>query len=224
MKLRALFLIWLGFLASTFAAPVPLAPTVQSWLAAQTRLQTWSADLIQTRRLLSLTEPLTATGHVWFATPDRFRWELGRPASTIAVCTGTNLMVIYPRLKRAESLPLGGNRTGPWQSALDLLEAGFPRSATELRSRYHLLSQTVTNGTGILQLEPAAADMRRMVRRVEIDFDLQDHSLRATELEFSDGSVMRNDFFHVVLNPQLNDSTFAPPIGPDYTIVKPMGQ
>ena len=28
---------------------------------------------------------LTESGHVWFAAPNRFRWELGHPAKTIAV-------------------------------------------------------------------------------------------------------------------------------------------
>src|SRR5690349_18299515 len=56
-----------------------------SWLAAQTNIQTWSADFVQTRTFKALAQPLTATGHVWFAEPNRFRWELGRPPQTIAV-------------------------------------------------------------------------------------------------------------------------------------------
>jgi outer membrane lipoprotein-sorting protein len=42
---------------------------LDSWLAAQKNLQTWSADFIQTRVLQTLTQPLVATGHVWFAMP-----------------------------------------------------------------------------------------------------------------------------------------------------------
>src|SRR6266478_607873 len=56
-----------------------------AWLNSQTNIQTWSAELIQTRALKSLAQPLTATGHVWFAAPNRFRWELGNPAQTIAL-------------------------------------------------------------------------------------------------------------------------------------------
>ena len=58
---------------------------LSTWFAAQTNIQTWSADFLQTRTLKSLTQPLTATGHVWFAAPNRFRWELGNPTQTIAV-------------------------------------------------------------------------------------------------------------------------------------------
>src|SRR5216684_501252 len=55
------------------------------WLASQTNIQTWSAEVIQTRALKSLAQPLTATGRVWFAAPNRFRWELGTPPQTIAL-------------------------------------------------------------------------------------------------------------------------------------------
>ena len=36
---------------------------LSAWLSSQTNLQTWSATVIQTRALKSLTRPLTATGH-----------------------------------------------------------------------------------------------------------------------------------------------------------------
>ena len=67
-----------------------------AWLNAQTNVQTWSASVIQTRALKSLTRPLTATGHVWFAAPNRFRWELGDPPQTIAVRQADQMLVIYP--------------------------------------------------------------------------------------------------------------------------------
>src|SRR5690348_3169345 len=97
---------------------------VSKWVSAQTNIQSWSSDFVQTRRLKSLTQPLTAQGHVLFAAPNRFRWELGHPAQTIAVRTPSELLVIYPRLKRVEHFSLNGNQAGPWRDALALLEAG----------------------------------------------------------------------------------------------------
>src|SRR5947209_7716848 len=116
-----------------------------AWLNSQDHIQTWSAEVIQTRALKSLTQPLTATGHVWFAAPNRFRWELGQPPQTIAVRAPAEMLVIYPRLKRVERYPLTGQQTGPWRDALALLEAGFPRSPVEMDSRLRILSQTITN-------------------------------------------------------------------------------
>jgi outer membrane lipoprotein-sorting protein len=210
------------------ADPVCSAPAaetnslVSSWLGAQTNIQTWSAEFIQTRTLKSLTQPLTKTGHVWFAAPNRFRWELGQPAETIAVRAPAEMLVIYPRLKRVERYPLTGQQTGPWRDALALLEAGFPRSPAEMESRLRILSQTITNDSCDLALEPRSAGARRMMPQIDIAFDTRDFSLRATELRFADGSTMRNDFMNPTLNPKLEDSLFAPQIPANYKTIEPL--
>ena len=49
---------------------------------------------------------LTESGKVWFAEPNRFRWELGHPPKTIAVRATDEMLLLYPLLKRAERYPL----------------------------------------------------------------------------------------------------------------------
>jgi hypothetical protein len=75
--------------------------------------------------LKSLIQPLTGTGRVWFAAPNRFRGSWAIPAQTIAVRQPDEMAVIYPRLKRVEKYPLAGAQNGPWKETLALLEAGF---------------------------------------------------------------------------------------------------
>ncbi len=199
-------------------------PVVTAWLAAQTNITTWSADFVQTRRLKSLTQPLTATGHVWFTAPNRFRWELGQPPQTIAVRAPSEMLILYPQLKRAERFSLTGNQAGPWRDALGLLEAGFPRSRAELENQYNTVSQTITNGVGKLVLQPKSAAARRMMPQIEIEFDTKGFSLRATELQFADGSTMRNDFQHPEVNPKIDEQLFNPPIPADYKVIEPLKQ
>jgi outer membrane lipoprotein-sorting protein len=172
--------------------------------------------------LKSLTQPLTATGHVWFKAPNRFRWELGQPVQTIAARAATDLLVVYPLLKRAEKYPLTSDQSGPWRDALGLLEAGFPRSQAELESQYNLLSQVLTNDTAELVLQPKSAPARRMIPRIKIAFNSKDLSLLGTELQFSDGSTLRNDFKNAVLNPSLDAQMFSPQIPADYKVVEPL--
>ena len=224
-RTRRLYLLlpFLVFTSSPIPAPAASTdPLVASWLSGQTNLQTWSADCIQTRTFKSLSQPLTATGHVWFAEPNRFRWELGRPAQTIAVRAPKEMLIIYPRLKRVERYPLGGEQAGPWRDALALLEAGFPRSQAQLESTFHIVSQTITNQTDEVALQPKSASARRMMPQIKIAFDTKDFSLRATELQFADGSKMRNDFFNAVMNPRLDEETFAPKIESDFKIIEPL--
>ena len=199
-----------------------LDPAVVKWLQAQTGIQSWSADFVQTRSLKSLAQPLQATGHVWFAAPNRFRWELGHPAQTIAVREPKELLIIYPRLKRVEHFPLTGEQTGRWRDALALLEAGFPRSQAEMEAQYHILSHTVKGQTCELVLQPKSASARRMMPQLAIDFDTKSFVLLGTELHFADGSTMRNDFKDPVLNPPVDEKLFAPELPPDYKNVEPL--
>jgi outer membrane lipoprotein-sorting protein len=227
MKMRKkllYFLILLRAIGGRDVAAAELNPAVKSWLAAQTNLQSWTADFVQTRTLKSLAQPLTTAGHVWFAAPNQFRWELGSPPQTIAVRGPTELLIFYPRLKRVERFALTGDQPGRWRDALSLLEAGFPRSESELEARYNILSQNVSGNICELVLQPKSSSARRMLRQIKIDFDARNLSLSGTELEFADGSTMRNDFKNPVLNPKLDAQMFAPPIPGDYKVVEPLKQ
>lgn len=211
-----------AFAAHIQAAETGLNPQLAAWLNAQPNVQSWSADFVQTRKLKAVVQPLTATGHVWFAAPNRFRWELGNPPQTIAVRAPAELLILYPRLKRVEVFPLTGNQTGPWRDALSLLEAGFPRSQADLEARYNILSQAVTDHRGEVVLQPKSQAARRMIPQLKIEFDTQNSTLLATELQFADGSTMRNDFKNAVLNPPIEPSMFAPEIPKDYKVTEPL--
>jgi outer membrane lipoprotein-sorting protein len=207
---------------SVNAAGASLSPAVEQWLQAQTNLHGWSADCLQTRTFKSLTQPLTATGRVWFSAPNQFRWELGDPAKTIAVRAKSGLLVIYPRLKRVERYPLEGDQAGPWRDALALLEAGFPRSQQQLNAQFNLLSEQVTTNTLQLTLAPKSAGARRMMPQIQIALDLQTSMLLSTELKFADGSTMRNDFKNQKINPVIDSAIFSPDTPDDYKVVEPL--
>ena len=212
-------------LFSVFSGQLRASGTSQllaSWLTSQTNIQTWSAEVIQIRTLKSLTQPLMATGRVWFAAPNRFRWELGHPPQTIALRQPEQMLVVYPKLKRAERYPLTGNHSGPWTDTLALLEAGFPRSQSELESRFQIESEATASGIHEVTLQPRSASARRMMPHIKIAFATSDFSLRATELQFADGSSMRNDFTNAVMNPKLDDSLFTFDLDPAFKVIEPL--
>jgi outer membrane lipoprotein-sorting protein len=219
--LKPAILLLLGW-GGLGCAAQELDSAVSRWLAAQTNLQTWAADFTQTRTFKTLTQPLQETGRVWFARPNRFRWELGAPAKTIAVRGTNELQIIYPRLKRAERFSLNTSDHSQWRDALALLDAGFPENETQLRTQYNLLSQAAANATGELMLEPKNANARRLIPKILIQFAIQDLSLKATELRFGDGSTLRNDFRNPVLNPPLDAELFSPAIPFDFSIREPL--
>ena len=195
---------------------------LSSWLNAQTNIHSWSADFVQTRQFKTLTQPLIESGKVWFAEPNRFRWELGQPPKTIAVRATDEMLLLYPHLKRAERYPLNSNAPGPWRDALALLEAGFPRSQAEMESKFRIASQVATNDVCHFVLQPKSSAARKMMPQIEIVFDLKARSLQAIEFQFGDGSSLRNDFKDAVLNPKFDERMFTPPIPADFKIVEPL--
>ena len=200
------------------------ADMLDAWLRSQTTLVTWSAEFTQTRTLKTLTQPLVSRGRLWFAAPNQFRWELGDPAQTIALRNPAEMLVIYPRLKRAERYPLAGAGSGPMRDMLALLEAGFPRSRAELEAQFRLVRQEAVGELQELTLQPKAAAARRMMPQFKLAFSPSDQGLRATELQFSDGSTMRNDFTNAVRNPVLATNLFVPVLGADFTVTQPGGK
>lgn len=208
----------------TLTANAQRIDLLDHWIAAQTNLHTWSADLIQTRSFKTLSQPLVSTGKVWVAVPDRFRWELGQPAQTIALRQPDQLLIVYPRLKRMERYPLKEKQPGPWRDALALLEASFPRSRTNLEAQFHILSVTETNKVAYLSLQPRSASARKFMTDLQISFRSDNFAPVSTELSFSDGSSMRNDFIDAVDNPPLDMELFEPKPGPDFNIVEPLRQ
>jgi outer membrane lipoprotein-sorting protein len=57
--------------------------------------------------------------------------------------------------------------------------------------------------------------------QIRISVATNDFTLRATELQFADGSTMRNDFSNAKLNPKLGDELFTPKLEGDFKIVEP---
>lgn len=194
---------------------------LDAWFAAQKNLQTWSADFTQTRALKTLTQPLITQGHIAFAMPNDFRWELGQPARTIALRHGDEMFVVYPRLKRAEKYPLGAGTPTEWRDTMSLLQAGFPRDRKEFDAQFQILSLTETNGAWQMALQPKSLFARRMMTELRIGLTTNDYSLASTELVFVDGSRMRNDFTNSVINPPLDVKLFEwiPPA--DFKVVEP---
>lgn len=197
---------------------------LDGWLSAQTNLQTWEADFTQTRSLKALAKPLIATGHLHFAVPNRFRWELREPSQTIALRDAGEMWVIYPLLKRAERYSFNEKTPGEWRETLSLLQTGFPQSRAELDSRFRVVSLSETNGSWQLTLQPVNAFARRMMREITVGLATNDFALTATEMVFADGSRMRNDFTNAVLNPKIVDEVFRWQPEADFKIADPLGK
>jgi outer membrane lipoprotein-sorting protein len=214
-------------LAASLAASIAHADGTDAqfnkWFEVQTNLHSWSADFTQTRSLKVLSQPLVSTGKVW-VTPGGFRWELGQPVQTIVLRQPDQLLIIYPRLKQAEKYPLGAVPSGPIKDALALLDATLPRDRATMEKNFRLLSATETNSILQMTLQPRSDSARKFISEILIGFHTNDFTIAVTEMKFSDGSSLRNDFTNVMLNQPIDRTQFEAKLPPDYTVVEPLKQ
>jgi outer membrane lipoprotein-sorting protein len=197
---------------------------LNAWFAAQAGVHSISADFVQTRTLKTLTQPLTAHGHLSFAPPNQFRWELGQPPQTIALRHADDMFVIYPRLKRAEHYPLGASAPREWRDAMSLLDAGFPGTRKEFDAQFELQSLVATNRTWLLTLKPRLAAAREMMPELRVSLATNDFSLAGTELVFMDGSRMKNELTNILVNAPLDEKTFEWKAPPDFKVTEPFSK
>ncbi len=221
---RAILAAALFGLATATLRAADTNAVLDAWFAAQAKVHSLSADFVQTRNLKTVVQPLVAEGHLWFAPPNQFRWELGRPAQTIAVRHADDMFVIYPRLKRAEHYPLGASAPRAWRDAMALLDAGFPQTRKQFDAQFTIQSLTQTNGTWLLALQPRSAAARQIMPELRISLATNDYSLAATELVFVDGSRMKSDFAREVINGALDENLFdwKPPA--DFKVTEPFSK
>lgn len=194
---------------------------IARWLASATNLVTWQADVVQTRHLQALTQPLVSTGRVWFATPGSFRWELGRPPQSIALRQGDTLTVLSPKLRRAERHEVGPAVKGPAADMMALLDAGFPRDAAGFRKRFELTGVITNEARVRLELRPVSGEARRWMPAFVVELDPSGRDVRATEMSFADGSRLRNEFSSVVTNVPIDAGLFVTNLDAGWKVMVP---
>jgi outer membrane lipoprotein-sorting protein len=221
MKKR-LYLPLLILMAAQASGAAPNDQLVDDWIRMQSTIRVWEADFKQTRQLKALTEPLVATGKLWFAAPDRFRWEVMKPAPTLAVREEDELLIVFPKLKRAEKYSLARIRQGPWKDLMGLLDTGFPRSRADFERQFHVRDVIPIPGGQRLVIQPRSALVQKYMPEIDIDISTPDLTLLATSMTFVDGSVLKNEFSNPLKNPPIDDALFHPALGPDYKITEPL--
>ena len=217
------FLWILPCLAVTVLHAADYEAQFNRWFAAQTNMQNWTADFTQTRSLVALSQPLKSGGRVWVK-PGSFRWELGQPPQTIVVRNPDELLILYPRFKRAELYPLDKIPAGPIKDAMALLDVSLPRDRASMEEHFQLLSAAETNGTLQMTLQPKSVSARQFVGNMVIGFHTNDFTIADSEMRFSDGSTLRNDFTNVVFNQPMNSSLFDTNLPADYSVVEPLNR
>lgn len=194
---------------------------LNQWLAHQQTVDTWTADVKQTRKLKVVKRPLTTPGRIWFVGPRRFRWELGQPVRTLAFRREQQLLVLYPQLKRAEKYEFASVHDPALQQARLLMDVGFPAEPNAFHREYELLDQGETETVHRFSLRPRQEQARSLLTGLTLQVRKSDWALLETEMQFPDGSSMSNTFTGHQFNIELPDDILEPDLE-GYTLEEPL--
>jgi outer membrane lipoprotein-sorting protein len=57
---------------------------------------------------------------------------------------------------------------------------------------------------------------------VQLTLRTNDFAMLANQLQFADGSILRNDFTNAIKNPELDPNAFKADVPADHSVVEPM--
>ncbi len=182
---------------------------VREWIARQSGLKTLTADFVQTRSLRSLRGPLRTPGRLWFAAPDQFRWELGQPPATVVMPGTEGILVISPKKRSAERLPLETFDGGKGGQPLAMMRFPIARNYDDFRERFDIRGLRVENGICQLDLMPRDTRAREFLSSFTITFDTRTGHLISFQLTTRDGSSIQNEFSNVRTDVSVDSAIFT---------------
>jgi outer membrane lipoprotein carrier protein len=189
------------------AETIDMAP-VKKWLARQDELHSVQADFTQTRSLKALRDPITTPGHLWFASPDSLRWELGEPAKTIVVRKGETYYVIQPGKKKAERFKSEGINKKGGTMGFAMLNFPMAKDFADFNRQFETLAVNVSGERCHLEVLPRDAQAQKMLQAIKMDFDIPTGHLLSFELATREGSSLRNEFTNVRMNQKIDRHVF----------------
>lgn len=199
-------------LASPLAAATPVGDldlsVLETCLAAQKKIRSISAEFTQTRALRTLKSPIAIKGRFWFASPDRFRWELGEPAKTIIIGSRQGATILQPLKKRAEKVSFDSPRAAGVADLLRMMEMNSNQTVDGFQKQMRVLSLKNIGPHCRLEMLPKDPVAAKGLSSLFLDFDPMTGHWVGFEFVTKEGSSMRTEFTHVELNPKLDNSIF----------------
>ncbi len=200
MRLPA-FLLFLALAVSRAAEP-----ELDAWLQRQSTLTSLDASFVQERKLPALKDPVTTSGRLCFAKPDKVRWQLGEPLETLVVSDGKTLTLIEAATRTARRTSVDS----PQAARFSLLSGKAFDSPETFRQTFEIIESRVTSGIHQYTLKAKDRRVRAQIPWIFLDIDPVKNELRAMEMELQDKSRIRTVFTNPKFNSKLDDALFAP--------------
>jgi outer membrane lipoprotein carrier protein len=207
LLIAPIFLLGMSLRADDIPAAA-LAP-IKRWIAQQGDIRTLSADFVQTRRLRVLRDPVARPGHLWFATPGGFRWQLGDPPEMIALRRKDAVYLISVKARKFTRQDPAAMAAKSGMRDMPMMEFPMATDYADFTRRFEVRSIKVDGNRCTANILPRDAGARKFLQKVEVVFDPETGDMQAFEVAFRDGSALRNEFSNVQVNRRIDPAIFS---------------
>ena len=193
-----LFLLTACISAADVVAPLRAA------LEKQSKHESVSVKIRQTKKIPALTEEIVLTGHLWLKPGKAFRWELGDPLVQSAVYDGKSVFLMDEENKTAVALGPDDRRAKPL-----LLTLGFGEGASfeKMQESFTVGSTNTVGEHFVVSLVPKGG-LRRALRSMVMQVNTRTSFPERIEWTQKDGTVVITEFFPPAIDGKLPAGIF----------------
>jgi chaperone LolA len=203
--MKFLFLLFLALQVTVGAQSTVDTKPLHIWLRKQEGIRSIQATFTQTRTLPSLRKPISTTGQLTMQKPNRFRWELGSPASSMALSDGTMTYLIDVEKKRARKIAVDDPASKPFS----LMASKAFENKDSFHNTFHIKQLTQQDDLFLYDLVVRDAATAKHLRGVILSIS-RAGEIKAIEMVLSDQSRIKTTMNVVKLNVNIPANTFTP--------------
>jgi outer membrane lipoprotein-sorting protein len=187
---------------------------LQRFDEAQMRTQTMIASFVERKRVRLLVDEQVQTGTFLYTKPSQFLWEYSPPDGRVMRIDSEELLVYYPKLKKAEEIDISR------YSKRILRFFGLGQPTAELRKYYDLslAEDPKTPDTYLLILSPIKRRVAKRLDSMRIWIDRDMMVPRQVEYVEPDGDSTRVTFRNIEINSPISPARYDVKIPPGVQI------
>ncbi|MBA4146703.1 MAG: outer membrane lipoprotein carrier protein LolA [Verrucomicrobia bacterium] len=182
---------------------------IREWIDQQKGIESLQTDFTQSRTLKTRKAPLVSNGTFAFQAPDSLRWQVGEPVQEVVLRNGRSLYLISAQKKKAKHLVADTISEKTRMQSLGMMEFPFVKDFADFERQFDVVNVKTVDDQCDLELALKDKRAARYIKKMLLSFQVKTGNLVVFELQFRDGSKLRNDFSNIRVNQPMDSKIFT---------------
>ena len=177
---------------------------IASLTKAAASMQSMQCRFVQEKTSSMLAEPQIAEGRMYYAAPDRMRWEYTAPYAFALVVNGERIV----KVTDGKAEVLEGNAGRMYQGMVNLIMGSASGKKLFDTTVFDIVLYD-DNGFWRADMTPKRRDMKRMFSQLVFRFDKKTNGISRVEFVEAGGGLTSIRFEEIKVNEAISDKVFA---------------